>query len=607
VVATNAATSEIRTNTRTILMGGCLYPEGERLAIPGVRAMSRRAARTLLAIAMALGIATAARAADAPTVRAQWRLESAAADGGAAPELAFVVDLSDGWHVNAHDPDRPYLVPTELTVEPPPGAALESLRYPDPVIRSLRFAAGAPLRLYEGRFAIGVRLTGNATGPITGRLRYQACNDETCLPPRTAAVTFTLGPSETGVGSRAAVPEGAVRIEKWLRERGIVLTLALAALFGLGLNLTPCVYPLISVTIAYFGGQSGATSGRVLTLAVAYVLGIAITFSALGVGAALSGALFGAALQRPYVLGAIAVLMVALAASNFGVYQLRMPAVLVSSAGKASRGVIGALAMGLTMGVVAAPCVGPIVIALLLFVAARQDAALGFALFFSLALGMGAPYVALAMAAGSIRRLPRSGEWLTWIEHLFGFVLLGLALYFAAPLLGAHVVGVAWPLLMAIAGVYLGFLDPAGRTIAGFAALRRGLGVLALAAAVWVAIPHRMESAVAWQPFSPDALSRAAAAGRPALVDFTASWCLPCRENDTITFLDPAVAAEAKRVTMLRADVTEMTPEHEDWMKRFQVLGVPTLVLFGSNGAEEARAIGFVEPERLFVLMRERR
>jgi thiol:disulfide interchange protein DsbD len=438
---------------------------------------------------------------------------------------------------------------------------------------------------------------------VTGRLRYQACNDETCLPPRTLPVTFTVaGASRADVG--AGEPS---RFDLWLRERGLAATLALAALFGLGLNLTPCVYPLIAVTIAYFGGQSRGAGGRISLLAGAYVLGIAITFSALGVVAALSGGLFGAALQRPLVLGGIAGLLVLLAASNFGVYQLRMPALLASRAGKASSGVAGALAMGLTMGVVAAPCVGPIVIALLLFVAARQDALLGFALFFALAIGMGLPYLGLALAAGSIRRLPRSGEWLVWIEHLFGFLLLGMALYFAGPLLGDRVVAVATPALIAVAGVVLGFVDPAGRDLPGFGALRRALGVLAVAAAIWVATTRSAESAIRWQPFSPAALTAAASAGRPALVDFTARWCLPCRENDTITFMDPGVAAEAGRFAMLRADVTEATPDSEEWMARLQVLGVPTIIVFEATGSEKARTVGFVAPERLVALMRDLR
>lgn len=566
----------------------------------------------LFIVALLLGVVAQGAAAEAPAVDATWRADRAAG----ADERTFALDvrLSDGWHVNAHGPDRPYLIPTELTVEAPPGTRVTAINYPEPVVRALRFAPGAPLRLYEGRFTIGVRVAGAASGPLTGRLRYQACNDETCLAPRTLSVSVSLGgatmgrDSIAGAGTAAAQPAGEPsRFETWLRERGLVATLALAALFGLGLNLTPCVYPLISVTVAYFGGQSRRTTGGVLALAAAYVLGIAITFSTLGVAAALSGGLFGAALQRPLVLAGIAAVLVVLAASNFGLYQLRMPAALMSRAGKASRGVVGALAMGLTMGIVAAPCVGPIVIALLLFVAARQDAVLGFALFFALAVGMGIPYLGLAVAAGSIRRLPRSGEWLAWIEHLFGFLLLGMAVYFAAPLLGPRVVAVLAPALLGVAGVYLGFLDATGSAVPGLAVVRRVLGVVAVVAAVWSAVPQRPANLIGWQPFSPTALDAAATAGRPALVDFTAAWCLPCRENDTMTFVHPAVAAEAARFAMLRADVTEMTPDREEWMRRFQVLGVPTIVLFGADGVEAARTVGYVEAERLLALMRERR
>jgi thiol:disulfide interchange protein DsbD len=545
-----------------------------------------------------------------PAVEAKWRVLSQSPSNQGVTELALTVTIAPGWHVNAHDPDRPYLIPTELQVDVPAAMRVEEVRYPDAVIRALAFSGSTPLRLYEGAFTIGVRLNGRASGSIRGRLRYQACNDERCLPPRVLPVTLVLrGSGEAVAPADIITPrtsEGGSYFERWIHDKGLVATLAIAALFGLGLNLTPCVYPLISVTIAYFGGQSRHATRKVALLASAYVLGIALTFSALGVSAALSGGLFGSALQRPVVLAGIAGVLVVLAASNFGVYQLSAPAVLTQRFGRTSTGLAGALFMGCTMGIVAAPCVGPIIVALLLFVATRQDAALGFALFFALALGMGAPYVALAMAAGSIKRLPRSGEWLVWVEHLFGFVLLGMALYFARPVLGEGMTRAAMPVLMAVAGVYLGFIGRVGRSFS-FAVTRGTVGVAAIGGAVWLALPHQAESAITWEPFSPPALVAAKGAGRPAVVDFTAAWCLPCRENDTITFMDPAVGAEASRFVMLRADVTETTEEVERWMAAYAVLGVPTIVFYGSSGVEEARTVGFVEPERFLALMRERR
>ena len=552
---------------------------------------------------------SSAGAAD-PAIEANWRVLSQSPGSQGITELALAVTIAVGWHVNAHDPDRPYLIPTELQVDVPAATRVEAIRYPDAVVRELAFSGNIPLRLYEGTFTVGVRLSGRASGSIRGRLRYQACNDERCLPPRVLPVTLAL----RGAGETAApadmitprTPDGDSYFERWIHDRGLLATLAIAALFGLGLNLTPCVYPLISVTIAYFGGQSRHATRKVALLASAYVLGIALTFSALGVSAALSGGLFGSALQRPVVLAGIASALVVLAASNFGLYQLSVPAALTQRFGRTSAGLAGALVMGCTMGIVAAPCVGPVIVALLLFVATRQDATLGFALFFALAVGMGAPYVALATAAGSIKRLPRSGEWLVWVEHLFGFVLLGMALYFARPVLGEGMTRAAMPALMAVAGIYLGFLGPVGRSLS-FAVIRSAVGAAAIGAAVWLALPHRAESAITWGPFSPAALVAAKAAGRPAVVDFTAGWCLPCRENDTITFTDPAVGTEASRFVMLRADVTETTDEVERWMAEYAILGVPTIVFYGSSGAEEARTVGFVEAERLLALMQQRR
>ena len=561
----------------------------------------------LLTFAFTVVTPAAVAAAGDPKLDTEWRVLSRPIGERGRTTVSLVVTLEPGWHVNAHEPGRKYLIPTTLEVDPPPQSTVVAVRYPEPVSRTLPFAGDQPLALYEGTFAIEVDLDGPAEGPLSGRLRYQACSDERCLPPRVATATLPLG-SETAAqahSERAATARDAESpFEAWMRNLGLAGTLALAALFGLGLNLTPCVYPMISITIAYFGGQSSDSPRRVAVLASAYVLGIALTFSALGVAAALSGGLFGAALQRPLVLVGLAGVLIALAASNFGLYQFRMPAFLSQRAGKASTGVVGALAMGLTMGVVAAPCVGPIIVALLLFVAARQDAVLGFMLFFALALGMGLPYLVLAMAAGSIKRLPRSGEWLVWVEHLFGFVLLGLAIYFLRPVIGERAATIATAALTGVAGVYLGFLDPAAASLASFRRFRRIAAMVAIAAAVWIAVPHGARSTIAWQPFTPDALAAASNAGKPAIVDFTASWCLPCRENDTHTFTDAQVGAEAGRFVMLRADVSQMSRETEEWMSRYGIVGVPTILFYGPEGREQSRVVGFVEPERFLVLMR---
>lgn len=256
------------------------------------------------------------------------------------------------------------------------------------------------------------------------------------------------------------------------------------------------------------------------------------------------------------------------------------------------------------MGVVAAPCVGPVVIGLLVFVGSQQNAILGFELFFALGLGMGLPYILLAMAAGSIAALPRSGEWLTWVEHLFGFLLLGMALYFLLPLMGAGLRQWLPPVFVAMAGLYLGFFDRAGRQLRYFLPLQRTVGLLAVGTAVWLAWPRPAESAIDWQPFAREALESAATRSRPAVIDFVADWCIPCHEMEGTTFADPKVLAEAERFAMLKADITHENEVTLAWVDDYEVQGVPTVLFIDSTGKEVARLVGYVGPEDMIGAMR---
>jgi len=544
-----------------------------------------------------------------PVVELTGRIEPDAAGGA---RIVAVAQVAKGYHVNAHRPDEDFLIPTVLTLSSP-AVTFDEPEYPTPIAQRFAFAGDKPLLVYDGRFEIVARARPAPTAPVELRLRYQACDDERCLPPATAQATLQVGDASAASGDetgrspaelKLARDPNASLLSRWLESASLPAALAVTLLLGLTLNLTPCVYPLVSVTIGYFGSQSGG-SRRAWPLACAYVLGITLSFAVLGVSAALFGGLFGAPLQQPAVLVAIAGVMVFLAGASFGFYEVRAPAALVNRFGGSSTGLGGALLMGLTMGIVAAPCIGPVVLGLLVYVGAQRDAGLGFLLFFVLGLGMGLPYLLLASAAGAIRTLPRSGEWLAWVNRLFGTLLLGMALYFVSPLLDEAVLRVVIPLYLAAAGVYLGFVERSARSLRWFALGRRAFGVVVVLFAAWVALPSaQAREGIRWLPLSPDALDRARSAGRPAIVEFAADWCLPCLEMKRSTFVDPEVTREAERFATLVADVTESSPRNDALLAEFAVVGVPTIIFYGPDGEEVDRLVGFVDAETFARTMR---
>jgi thiol:disulfide interchange protein DsbD len=292
-------------------------------------------------------------------------------------------------------------------------------------------------------------------------------------------------------------------------------------------------------------------------------------------------------LQNPWVLGAIAAAVVAMALSMFGFWEMRMPTRLMNRAG-ARAGAAGAFGMGLFVGVVAAPCVGGFIVGLLAFVAARQDPLLGLLFFFTLSLGLGLPYLFLAAYSGRLSRLPRAGEWMEGVKKIFGWVLLGMAAYFLRSVVPQPLGKWLLPAVLAIGAVAilvsrLGLRWPVR---AGAAAVLVGIAIFF--------VPRELKG---WQPYAPQAIG----AGTPAIVDFSAEWCLPCLELEKKTFADPRVAEALSRRALLKADMTKIgSPESMALAEKFGILGVPTVIFLDADGKErrELRLVGFENADR---------
>lgn len=281
---------------------------------------------------------------------------------------------------------------------------------------------------------------------------------------------------------------------------------------------------------------------------------------------------------------------------------------MATSSTQSTSGMLGAFVMGLTMGIVAAPCIGPFVLGLLVHVGTKGSAAYGFMLFFVLALGLGLPYLVLGTFSGALKTLPRSGMWMVTVRKVFGLVLIGMALYFLMPLMGAATKYVFIGFFAASA-LYLLFWE-AGRTKPKqFAWVLRGIGVGAAAIAIAMALPKKIEAEITWQPYSEQALTEARAAGHGVIIDTFADWCIPCKELDQATFTDAAVRTEAERFVTLKLDLTrsDAGSEAARAKARFGIRGVPTVIFLDGTGKEKAelRLEGFEKPNAFLTRMKQ--
>lgn len=381
---------------------------------------------------------------------------------------------------------------------------------------------------------------------------------------------------------------------------------------GIALNLTPCVYPMIPITVSYFGGRAASDTAhgksRLFVHGLCYLLGLAFTNSVLGVIAALTGSLMGAVLQHPAVLIAVAAVLVAFAASLFGLWELRLPSGLTQAAAKSYSGYFGSLFMGLTLGVVAAPCIGPFVLGLLTWVASMASPWLGFIVFFTLSIGLGLPLFILALFSGQLQRLPRSGGWMLWVRKLMGWVLVGMAAYFLKPLLREPGATIAISAVFLAAGVHLAWLDRNTAAFRAFPWLKTAAGAACFGLAAFLIVSLLMRGpGVRWADYADDVLKEAARLKRPVMIDFYATWCAPCRELDEATFHDPAVVKEAQNgFVMIKVDVTKGgNPIHERLLQEYGIKGVPTVVFINADGKEchELRLLDFLPPDQMLSRM----
>jgi thioredoxin:protein disulfide reductase len=396
-----------------------------------------------------------------------------------------------------------------------------------------------------------------------------------------------------------------------LLAQGSALAFGVAFAGGVATSLTPCVYPLIPITVSIFGARNAGTRREAMALSGLYVLGIATMYSALGVGAALTGKAFGSVMQDPWVIGFVAIVLAAMAASMFGAFELRLPyswQARLNTVGGAGRA--GAFAMGLVSGIIAAPCTGPVLGAALAYVAAKGSVAFGFSIMFVYALGMGVLF--FAIGAFSIS-LPKSGPWMETVKSVFGAALLAAAAILLAgafpavkQVFSAARSAVLLAAAAAAAGVLAGALHasfggPAVERVAKAIGLALLVGGIVYGAGASAARDRaRSGEGIAWMGDERAALALARAEGRPVVIDFWADWCTACKELDKIAWADPHVHDALRSFVTVKIDATTETPEIGALFEKYGIVGMPTVVLIDRRGHElPARITGSIHAEEM--------
>ena len=485
---------------------------------------------------------------------------------------------------------------------------------------------------------------------ITLNAQSQGCWDGgICYPPQKQSVALTL-PEPAIVAAPAAAsavpkrdfmpPAPTIeatplaeaedsRIAKLLAGDNLLLVLTSFFGFGLLLAFTPCMFPMIPILSGIIVNHGHAvTHVRAFVLSLAYVLGMALTYAAVGVAAGLSGTLLSAALQNAWVLGGFALVFVVLSLSMFGFYELQLPAALQSrlseKANQQGGSLIAIAMMGALSALIVGPCVAAPLAGALLYIAKTGDAVLGGSALFVLALGMGAPL--LLVGAFSRTLLPKSGPWMTGVNRFFGVLMLATALWLVSPVLPGWLVMLGWAALLIVPSIFLHALDPLPEHAHGWQRFGKGLGVISLltGAAMLLGVlggardPLQplgfiRSSAASAVPSAPTFQKVASVAEldarlknstQPVMLDFYADWCISCKEMERDTFGEATVAAAMGKLTLLKADVTGNTDADKALLQRFGLFGPPGIIFF--RNAEELaalRTVGFTPPEKFLPII----
>ena len=543
-------------------------------------------------------------------------------------------EIADGYYL--------YKEKFEFSLDEAGGVTLETPVYPKGKMKNDENFGD--MEVYFGEAAIKIPLSRTVTSPtdIILRAKFQGCADAGfCYPPEERIMALSLPAGDSSPSLVAKISEepkqggNAVALSE---QDTIAASLAgqsifwvILSFFGFGLLLafTPCVFPMIPILSSIIVGQGEeVTTRKAFTMSLVYVLAMALTYTVAGVIAGLFGANVQAAFQNPWILGSFSVVFVLLSLSMFGFYELQLPASwqskLTEFSNKQQGGTMAGVAiMGFLSALIVGPCVAAPLAGALIYIGQTGDAVLGGLALFALSMGMGAPLLAIGSSAGKL--LPKAGGWMEVIKAVFGVMLLAVAIWMLERIIPPAAAMLLWAILLIVSAVYMGALSQLDNAVSGWKKLWKGLGIVMLIYGSLQLVGVALNASDPLQPLrgisfggaaggtsaakgivfkkikSVDDLDRevglAVSQGKPVFLDFYADWCVSCKEMERYTFSDANVQAAMSVGVMLKADVTDNDEVDKELMKRFGIIGPPSMIFYNRQGEElsSMRLVGFLE------------
>jgi thiol:disulfide interchange protein DsbD len=389
-------------------------------------------------------------------------------------------------------------------------------------------------------------------------------------------------------------------------------------LAGVLLSFTPCIFPMIPVTMSVIGSKEG-TPLQGFFRSLIYVFGLALTYAILGLMAAVSGGVIGAAMQNPYVVFCVSALFFLMGMSMMDLFHFQLPSFLQPS-GSSSRGkgYVSVFLTGLAAGLVASPCVAPVIVGVLLQIASEGNLVMGFFKLFALGWGLGTILIIVGTFSSAIAAFPKAGMWMNEVKKGLGLMLMGAAFYYLQGALSQAWFTTVFGLFLIIAGIASGATDSIAPEATLYPRLVKAMGIVFLITGIYLfggqmiisgfihppfELPQATVTSAAaptaeqWQKATKEKVAQAAKEGKPVVLDFGAKWCAACVELEEKTFPVKEVIEKLNSFVSLKVDMTQPGPKEEAFQKQYNVIGFPTLIFINSKGEviEELTTIGFVD------------